>query len=112
MPRPISTVHITPDFEKAYLRLPKHIQNLATLKDQWFRKDAFDPRLRTHKLKGELSAYWAYSVNREYRVLFLGPSEVLYYDVGTHALPLGTSVSTNARRLSNFLLVLLLSSAS
>ena len=24
-------------------------------------KDAFDPRLRTHKLKGELSAYWAYS---------------------------------------------------
>src|SRR5207249_1697553 len=29
MPRPISTVHITPDFEKAYLRLPKHIQNLT-----------------------------------------------------------------------------------
>jgi mRNA-degrading endonuclease YafQ of YafQ-DinJ toxin-antitoxin module len=80
MPRPISTVHITPDFEKAYLRLPKHIQNLAT--------DAFDPSLRTHKLKGELSAYWAYSVNREYRVLFrfLGPSEVLYYDVGTHEI--------------------------
>ena len=26
--------------------------------------------IRTHKLKGELSAYWAYSVNREYRVLF------------------------------------------
>jgi mRNA-degrading endonuclease YafQ of YafQ-DinJ toxin-antitoxin module len=51
-------------------------------------QDAFDPRLRTHKLKGELSAYWAYSVNREYRVLFrfLGPSEVLYYDVGTHEI--------------------------
>ena len=83
MPRPISIVHVTPDFEKAYLRLPKHIQNLATRKDQWFRKDAFDPRLRTHKLKGELSAYWAYSVNREYRVLFrfLGPSKALYYDV-------------------------------
>jgi hypothetical protein len=44
------------------------------------RKDAFDPRLRTHKLKGELSAYWAYSVNREYRVLFrfLGPSEAKF----------------------------------
>jgi toxin HigB-1 len=70
MPRPISIVHVTPDFEKAFLRLPKHIQTLATRKDQWFRKHAFDPRLRTHKLKGELSAYWAYSVNREYRVLF------------------------------------------
>jgi len=86
MPRPISIVHVTPDFEKAYLRLPKHVQNLATRKDQWFRKDAFDPRLRTHKLKGELSTYWAYSVNREYRVLFrfVGPGEALYYDVGTH----------------------------
>ena len=70
MPRPISIVNVTPDFEKAYLRLPKRIQTLATRKDQWFRKDAFDPRLRTHKLKGELSAYWAYSVNREHRVLF------------------------------------------
>ena len=85
MPRPISIVHVTPDFEKAFLRLPKHIQTLATRKDQWFRRDAFDPRLRTHKLKGELSAYWAYSVNREYRVLFrlVGPTEALYYDVGT-----------------------------
>ena len=84
MPRPISIVHVTPDFEKAYLRLPKHIQNLATRS----RKDAFDPRLRTHKLKGELSAYWAYSVNREYRVLFrfVGSSETLYYDVGTHEI--------------------------
>jgi hypothetical protein len=70
MPRRISVVHITPDFEKAYLRLPKRIQKLATRKDQWFRKDAFDPRLRTHKLKGELSPYWAYSVNREYRFSF------------------------------------------
>jgi hypothetical protein len=46
MARPITTVHIAPDFEKAYLRLPKHIQILATRKDQWFRSDAFDPRLR------------------------------------------------------------------
>jgi mRNA-degrading endonuclease YafQ of YafQ-DinJ toxin-antitoxin module len=88
MPRPISIVHVTPDFEKAYLRLPKRIQTLATRKDQWSRKDAFDARLRTHKLKGELSAYWAYSVNREYRVLFrfVGSSEALYYDVGTHEI--------------------------
>jgi hypothetical protein len=41
MARTITTVHIAPDFEKAYLRLPKHIQILATRKDQWFRSDAF-----------------------------------------------------------------------
>jgi hypothetical protein len=88
MARPINVVHIPPDFEKTFLRLPKHIQALATRKDQWFRKDAFDARLRTHKLKDELSAYWAYSVNREYRVFFrfLGPHEAIYYDIGTHAI--------------------------
>ena len=88
MPRPVSVIHITPDFEKTFLRLPKHIQGLANRKDQWFRRDAFDPRLRTHKLRGEMAAYWAYSVNRAYRVLFrfLGPHEVIYYDIGTHEI--------------------------
>jgi mRNA-degrading endonuclease RelE of RelBE toxin-antitoxin system len=88
MARPISVIHITPDFEKTFLRLPKHIRSLATRKDQWFRQDAFDPRLRAHKLKGELSAYWAYSVKGEYRVLFrfLGSQEAIYYDVGTHEI--------------------------
>jgi hypothetical protein len=56
MPRPISIVHVTPDFEKAYLRLPKHIQNLATRKDQWFRKDAFDPCLRTEPFQTVIKA--------------------------------------------------------
>jgi mRNA-degrading endonuclease YafQ of YafQ-DinJ toxin-antitoxin module len=88
MARPITSVHIAPDFEKAYLRLPKHIQILDDPQRPMVSRDAFDPRLRTHKLKGDLSAYWAYSINREYRVLFrfLGPSEVLYYDVGTHEI--------------------------
>jgi hypothetical protein len=61
MPRPILIVQVTPDFEKAFLRLPTHIQALATRKDQWFRKDAFDPRLRTHKLRGELSLLGLFS---------------------------------------------------
>lgn len=88
MSRPIATVHISPDFEKMFLRLPERIRRLANHKDQWFRDDAFDPRLRTHKLKGQLSDYWAYSVNREYRVLFrfLGPNEAIYYDIGTHEI--------------------------
>ena len=88
MPCSIATVHIPPDFEKTFLRVPKRIRSLATRKDQWFRKDAFDPRLRTHKLKGKLSDYWSYSVNREYPILFrfLGPDEVTYYDIGTHEI--------------------------
>ncbi|HEV2006855.1 MAG TPA: hypothetical protein VGQ85_09600 [Candidatus Limnocylindrales bacterium] len=32
--------------------------------------DPHDPLLRTHKLKGELSDYWAFSVDGDLRVLF------------------------------------------
>jgi len=35
-----------------------------------FAADPLDPLLRTHKLKGELEAYWAFSVGDYLRVLF------------------------------------------
>lgn len=59
---------------------------LAKQKDELFYKGPFDSRLRTHKLSGELSGAWAYSVNYNYRVIFrfLKGDEVIYYDIGTH----------------------------
>ena len=63
-------VHSTSAFEKSFRRLPHHIQDLAIEKDNWFQRDVFDPRLKTHKLKGELQGYWSYSINYQYRVLF------------------------------------------
>ena len=84
--RPIATVHTTADFEKSFRTLPRHLQDLAERKDQWFRMNAFDARLRTHKLHGGLEGHWSYSVNYQYRVLFrfLASDAVLYYDIGTH----------------------------
>lgn len=84
--RPIEVVHVTPDFRRSFARLPVHLQRLAERKDQWFRADTFDPRLRTHQLKGPLAGFWAYSVNQQYRVLFLfvSPNAAMYYDIGTH----------------------------
>ena len=35
-----------------------------------FAADPQDPLLRTHKLKGDLDAYWAFSVDGDLRVLF------------------------------------------
>jgi mRNA interferase YafQ len=35
-----------------------------------FATEPQDPLLRTHKLKGELDAYWAFSVDDDLRVLF------------------------------------------
>lgn len=86
--RPLKIIHVTSDFQKAYRLLPENIQNQLKKRDQWFRKNAFDPRLRTHKLKGSLQKYWAYSLTPQYRVLFrfVKDDEVLYYDIGTHSI--------------------------
>jgi mRNA-degrading endonuclease YafQ of YafQ-DinJ toxin-antitoxin module len=35
-----------------------------------FADDPRDPLLRTHKLKGDLARYWAFSVDDDLRVLF------------------------------------------
>lgn len=82
------SIHTTSEFQKSFRKIPKPIQNLAVKKDQYFREDAFDIRLRTHKLRGELEGYWAYSINQKYRILFrfIKDDEVIYYDIGTHGI--------------------------
>lgn len=66
--------------------MPDRIQRLAYQKDTIFRANPFHPRLLTHKLKGELKDRWAYSVNRENRIVFrfLDDHTILYLDIGTH----------------------------
>ena len=70
MIRSIRIVHVTSDFKKSFVKLPKPIQELAIKKDQMFRQNAFAHSLRAHKLKGPLDGYWAYSVNLQDRILF------------------------------------------
>ncbi|MBU4369478.1 type II toxin-antitoxin system RelE/ParE family toxin [Patescibacteria group bacterium] len=51
-----------------------------------FENNPFHPGLNTHKLKGELSAFWSFYINDNFRVLFrfLKNNEVIYYDIDTH----------------------------
>jgi mRNA-degrading endonuclease YafQ of YafQ-DinJ toxin-antitoxin module len=51
--------------------------------------DAFDRRLKTHKLKGELDGIWACSAGHDVRILFefvqhQGAEAILLLTVGTH----------------------------
>jgi mRNA-degrading endonuclease YafQ of YafQ-DinJ toxin-antitoxin module len=47
--------------------------------------DPQDPLLRTHKLKGELAAYWAFSVDDDLRVLFRWEGEQGFLvNLGSH----------------------------
>jgi mRNA interferase YafQ len=52
-------------------------------------EDAFDPGLRTHKLKGDLAGYWASSAGYDLRIVFQlvqhgGSEAILLLSVGTH----------------------------
>ncbi|MEK7124190.1 MAG: type II toxin-antitoxin system RelE/ParE family toxin [Patescibacteria group bacterium] len=85
MPR-INKSHTTPLFEHKFEKLPKKIRNIAQRKIILFENNFRHPGLSTHKLKGPLSKFWAFSINKSYRVLFrfLSDNEVIYHDVDTH----------------------------
>jgi addiction module RelE/StbE family toxin len=52
-------------------------------------EDAFDPRLKTHKLKGNLAGSWACSVGYDMRIVFeftmhKNSEAILLADLGSH----------------------------
>jgi mRNA interferase YafQ len=50
-----------------------------------FAGDPLDPLLRTHKLKGDLDPYWAFSVDETLRVLFRWEGdEAFLVNLGSH----------------------------
>jgi len=57
-----------------------------TEKIKLFAKNQFDPMLRTHKLKGKLKNYWAFSVDYDYRILFRfnEDSSINLINIGDH----------------------------
>ncbi len=76
-------------FQRAYR---KHILKNPEVKDrfwtrvEWFVENPFDPRLRTHKLSGELQELWSFSVTYDVRVIFYftGEDKAVFIDIGTH----------------------------
>ena len=86
MKRPIKTIRVTSHFTRQYKRLPPEIQDIAEAQERVFRADAFDPRLRTHKLSGRLKDLWAFSVTNDIRLVFefLAADEVIFHTIGRH----------------------------
>lgn len=73
-------------FAKQYKKSPNHIQKLAEEKEQIFRKDPFDPSLKTHKLHGHLKNYWAFWIGYKYRIIFdfADKNTIRFYSIGNH----------------------------
>jgi mRNA-degrading endonuclease YafQ of YafQ-DinJ toxin-antitoxin module len=84
----IREIKISPLFERHYRKLPKEIKERAKRKEKIFRKNPFDPRLKTHKLHGKEKECWAFWIDYKYRIkfIFLSDEEVLFLDIGTHGI--------------------------
>ena len=75
-----------PKFAKQYSKLPQVVQKDAEKKEKIFRKNPFDGRLKTHKLKGRLKDFYSFSVSYSHRIIFDFESEevVRFYLIGNH----------------------------
>ena len=84
----ITKIYPTSHFIKAYKSLPEEIKLHAKHKEKVFIANPFDPRLKTHKLKGRFKGYWSYSIDYQYRIMFqfIDNETVLYHDIGTHEI--------------------------
>jgi len=51
-----------------------------------FKEDVFDKRLKTHKLKGELAGYYAFSISHSDRIVFkiLDDEGIYLMEIGSH----------------------------
>ena len=80
-------------FHQSFKRAYKKAVSAGSDREHRFRRalemfalDPFDPKLRTHKLKGKLNSYWAFSVEYDLRIVFyfeVDGSAVLF-DIGSH----------------------------
>jgi len=84
----IREIHLGKNFEKQFQNLSKEIKLKAIKAEQVFKKNAFHPSLRLHKLSGKLKSLWSISIDRKYRIIFM-PREngdILFISIGTHAI--------------------------
>jgi mRNA-degrading endonuclease YafQ of YafQ-DinJ toxin-antitoxin module len=82
----ITVIYFSSHFKRAMKTLPKELRVEINERAEWFKKDCFDSRLRTHKLSGKLKGLWSFSLTQKHRVLFhfMSETEVGFDDVGDH----------------------------
>lgn len=60
----------TTKFSREYKKLPLQLKYLAEEREIIFRNNPFDSRLKTHKLKGKLKGFLAFSIDYRFRIIF------------------------------------------
>lgn len=85
MPKSV-IVKYSPTFLKSLRKFPKSQLKFLAQKEKIFHENQFDPRLKTHKLKGELSEFHSFSVSYHWRIVFhFEDKNIVVFDaIGTH----------------------------
>lgn len=75
-------------FLKDYKRIDDKTKDKAEEKEKIFRKNPFNPRLKTHKLSGRLSSLWSFSIDYDCRIIFEFKSEtiIIFHAIGGHSI--------------------------
>jgi len=75
-------------FAREYRKLPLRVKKIAEKKEQIFRKNPFDSKLRAHKSKGSLKGFLSFSINQKYRIIFeiINSNTVWFHSVGEHSI--------------------------
>lgn len=84
----LKSINYSQGFFKSLKKLPKEQLRNLLIKEKIFKEDLFDARLKTHKLKDELSDFYTFSLSYHWRIVFhfANKSTVVLDSIGTHAV--------------------------
>ena len=71
---------------REYKHLSVQHKKKAEIRETIFMKNPFDSKLNTHPLTGILKGLWAFSIDRQYRIIFefVEENDVWFHSVGPH----------------------------
>ena len=81
-------IFYSPEFRHKYKNLSGEVRDQAKEREKIFRSNPFDQRLKTNKLNGKFSKFWAFSVDFQHRIIFkFQPDKtVRFYSIGGHSI--------------------------
>lgn len=79
-------VRYTKKFEREYKKISHDLKLKAKIQEKLFRKDPFDKILKTHKLFGDLTGFWSFSIDFKNRIIFefIDKKIVIFHSIGSH----------------------------
>ena len=79
-------IYYSSKFRLEYKKLSPQAKLSAETKEEIFRKDPHDPRLKTRQLARSFKGFWAYSIDIKTRIIFEFKSKqvVWFHSAGSH----------------------------